>query len=137
MNNNTYLKAFIAGSAFPTILSPMLYLGIPTILFPQVEFSYFEHILTIAILIGLLNVLFTKIKHTLPFGPKGRYLFFGALHGFVFTMFGNFYSHIPTELYLLERPIAFLTIPIATVLYACIWRYIIRNVNIMLSIENE
>lgn len=134
MNNNKYIKAFIAGSAFPVIISPMLYLGIPFSLHPEVGFNYFSHMLVIPILVGLLNMLFIKVKHLLPSGTS-KYWMWGAGHGFVFSLLGNFYSNIPTDLFMLERPVAFITILIATILYACIWRFIIRNINVMMNID--
>ena len=134
MNQNKYVKAFVAGSAFPVILSPMLYLGIPSILYPVASFNYFEHLLIIPVLVGMLNVLFVGVKQHLPSGVT-RYWLWGAGHGFVFTLLGNFSSNIPTELFMLERPLAFVTIPIATILYALIWRYIIRNINVMMGID--
>ncbi len=135
MTQNKYLKAFVAGSAFPVILSPMLYLGIPTVLYPEVQFNYFSHLLFIPFFVGLLNVLFIRYRHHLPFTRLKQYWIWGALHGFVFSLLGNFNSNIPTELFMLERPLAFITILAATILYAFIWRFIIRNINVMMQLD--
>jgi len=132
---NKYIKAFVAGSAFPVILSPMLYLGIPVLIYPDSGFNYVGTIITIALIVGSLNMFFILIRDMLPYSNKLGYLFFGAAHGFILSLFGNFFSSIPTELYMLVGPEQYLTIPAATILYALIWRYIIRNLNIMLGIE--
>ena len=135
INQNKHAKAFVAGSAFPVILAPMLYLGIPSTLHPAADFNFFSHILIIPILVGLLNMFFLTFRHTLPVTGRSAYWLWGALHGLAFTLLGNFSSDIPTELFMLERPLAFITIPIAAILYACIWRFIIYNINVMMNID--
>lgn len=130
-----YLRAFVAGSSFLVVVWPFLYLGIPSILNPASGFSFEVAALVIPTFVGLLNILFVRIKGLLPFGPRGNYWVFGATHGLVFSLMGNFFSDIPKGLYTLEGNVSFLTIPIAVVLYAIIWRYVIRSLNRMVGVD--
>ena len=134
MIHNISIRAFIAGSAFPVIIFPMLYLGIPSVLYPDADFNFFTHILSIPILVGLINIMFVNLKQYLPSGTT-KYWLWGAGHGLVFTLIGNFSSEIPTELFMLDRPLAFITIPLAMILYSLIWRYVIRGINTMMDID--
>lgn len=130
-----YIRAFIAGSAFPVVVWPFIYIGIPSIYNPGSELVFESIALTLPIVIGILNILFIAIRNRLPFGSRGNYWFFGTLHGLSFSLYGNFISSIPQDLYLLNGIIQYVTIPAAILAYGLIWRYIIRNLNIMLEIE--
>lgn len=64
--NNLYLRAFIAGSSFPAVIIPLLYMGIATTLTPEAGFHYFYEVVSILTLFGLLNILFIFIKNHIP-----------------------------------------------------------------------
>jgi len=130
-----YIRAFIAGSSFVVVVWPFIYIGIPSLYNPGAGITFELIALTLPLVVGLLNILFISIRNLLPFGVRGNYWFFGILHGLVFSLYGNFVSYIPQNLYLLDGPIQYITIPAAILAYGLIWRYIIRNLNIMLGIE--
>jgi len=130
-----YVTAFVAGSSFPATIIPLLYMWIATTLTPEAGFHYFYEVLSICILFGLLNVLFIHMRASLPFSEIWKYWFFGWCHGLFFTLMGNFWLHVPEKLFHLSGPTQYLTIPVAIGLYACIWRYLLRPVNIMVGLQ--
>ncbi len=130
-----YLRAFIAGSAFPVVMWPFLYIGIPSYLNPGAGFTFELTAIFLPIILGSFNVLFVAVRKRLPFSAKGNYLLFGALYGLTFSLIGNFSIDIPRDLYLLTGFVQYLTIPFAIVAYALIWRYIIRRLNKLVGVE--
>jgi len=130
-----YIRAFIAGSAFPVMLWPFLYLGIPSIYNPKADFVFELIPITLPLIVGVLNMLFISIQRWLPFNERGNYWFFGALHGLFFSLYGNFISFIPQDLYRLDGIVQYITIPLAILAYSLIWRFIIRNLNRMLQLS--
>ncbi len=133
--NNLYLRAFIAGSSFPAVIIPLLYMGIATTLTPEAGFHYFYEVVSILTLFGLLNILFIFIKNHIPAEWMNKYWIFGWCHGLFFTILWNFWLYVPEKLFHLSGPSQYLTIPIAIMLYACIWRYLLRPVNIMMRVD--
>jgi len=132
---NIYVKAFLAGSSFLATFIPLLYMGIATKLSPEAGFDYFTEVFSIIILFWLLNILFISIKHLLPFSSIWKYWAFGAFHGMFFSFLGNFWLNVPEELFHLSGWYQYLTIPGAMILYACIWRYGMRTMNLMVWID--
>jgi len=125
-----YLRAFIAGSAFPVLIWPFLYLGIPFTLNPQSGFQMGLTAIFLPFVYGFTNILTIFLQKRWP--PKNlnsRMLTIGALLGLVLSLLGNFMSNIPTNLFLLQSSIRYITIPLAILMYALIWRYIVKNLN--------
>jgi len=137
MNQNKYIKAFVAGSAFPIIVIPYVYIGVPLRYTPTAEIDYFADVMLVPILIGLLNVIFIKTRHFLKTSNKTKYWIFGAFNGLFFSSIGTLLTNIPTDLFRLPEDIRFVVIPFAMTLYALMWRYILRNINIMMNIEQK
>ena len=131
---NRLVRAFVAGSAFPVVVWPFLYLGIPSLYNPA-GINFVSVAIALPIIVGVLNIIFISIKSWIPFRDQGKYWLYGSLHGLVFSLHGNFVAFIPRDLYLLEGPIQYLTIPAAILAYSLIWRYIIRRLNITLGIH--
>jgi len=132
---NIYAKAFIAGSSFLATAIPLLYMGIATKLSPEAGFDYFTEVFSIIILFGLLNILFISIRHLLPFWSVWKYWAFGIFHGLFFSFLGNFWLNVPERLFHLSEWTQYLTIPVAMILYALIWRYGVRTMNILVWID--
>ncbi len=121
--------AFVVGSSFPVVLWPFLYHGLPFLYNGLSESGFLGTALGFPIVMGLLNVLFLAIQRGLPFSENMNYWLYGAVQGFLFSLYGNFVLHLPTEHFLFEGTVQYITIPFATIVYALIWRYIIRNLN--------
>lgn len=124
-----YLRAFVAGSSFLAILIPLTYMGIAVRMNPDAGFDYFSEVFSIAILFGLLNMLFVKIRDKLPFEWIKVYWFFGALHWLFFSLLWNFWLNVPEKLFMLSWWVQYLTIPVAMILYSLIWRFIMSKMN--------
>ena len=132
-----YIRAFIAGSAFPVVVWPFLYLGMPSFYNPTADFNFESAAITLPIIVGTLNIVFVSIRRWLPFGGRGNYWFFGALHGLAFALYGNFVAHIPQDLFQLQGTIQYVTIPLAVLAYSLIWRFIIRRLNLALQLDTD
>jgi len=132
-----YIRAFIAGSAFPVVVWPFLYLGIPSFYNPSADFNFESAAITLPIMVGILNIVFVSIRRWLPFGKRGNYWFFGALHGLALSLYGNFVAFIPRDLFQLEGAIQHITIPLAVLAYSLIWRFIIRRLNLTLQLDTD
>jgi len=135
--NSLYFRAFVAGSSFPVTIIPLVYMGIATTITPEAGFHYFYEVLSICILFGLLNIFFCSIRDNLPFLDTEKYWFFGWCHGLFFTILWNFWLHVPEKLFHLSGWIQYLTIPVAIILYAGIWRFLVRPVNKIVWLEEK
>lgn len=131
-----YIRAFIAGSSFPAIIWPFLYLGISFTFSPTADFPIGLIPLTIPILYGLVNILYFWIGKRCPIKDVNqRLLSTGALFGLGLSLYGNFVSNIPQELFKLTGAMQYITIPIAIIAYALIWRYIIKYINKLVGLK--
>lgn len=129
------VKAFIAGSAFPVLIWPFLYMGIPALIYSQdvIRLETLPFILPFGY--GFANILFVGFEKLLPIkSEKARLYLGGALIGLVFSLIGNFVGNIPEELFRLEGTAQYLTIPTAMILYAFVWRFITGHINKMMRI---
>jgi hypothetical protein len=68
------LKAFIAGSSFPVVLIPFLYLGISISMQPEAGFNFLNEALFIPTFFGVINILFIKFKNHIPGTRSQQYL---------------------------------------------------------------
>jgi hypothetical protein len=136
MNQNKYIRAFVAGSAFPIIVIPYTYIGLPLLLKPDSDITYQFDVWLVPILIGLLNVIFIRYKNSWALSSVQKYWLFGAINGLFFSLLGTLLTNIPTDLFGLSDTTKFTMIPVAMILYGLIWRYIVRNINIMMNIES-
>ncbi len=134
---NSSLKAFIIGSSFPAIIWPFLYLGIASYLNPESSFEYSLVPITLPFVFGFMNVLQLKfVPHYKNLSINARYWLIGLLYGLGLSLYGNFEAQIPVELFQLpDTPIQYIVIPVAMALYAFVWRFIIKNLNHLFSVE--
>lgn len=133
----TYIKLFISGSSFPAVIWPFLYLGIAAFLNPNESFRFELIPATLPFLFGLINIMRHLLRDYLfPKNIKLHYWTIGLLYGFVLSLFANLYGNIPLDLFLLpDTAVQYLTIPFAIILYALVWRYIIKNINELFGIK--
>jgi hypothetical protein len=130
------IKAFIAGSAFPVVIWPFLYLGISFHLYPQSEFNIGLMPATLPFIYGIANMVSYKINKTYPTkNINKRMLVTGGVIGLLLTSYGNFVAHLPTKLFHLSGAMQYLTMPFAIILYALVWRYIVLNLNRLIGLK--
>lgn len=135
-SKNKALKAFIIGSSFPVIIWPFLYLGIASFLNPATSFDFEIAALTLPIVFGFLNLVQLRFQKLSWLSKNNRYWSVGILYGLVLSLYGTFVSQLPRELFLLpDSPIQYITIPLAILAYALIWRYIVQNINSLFNVE--
>lgn len=133
----TYLKLFIAGSAFPVVIWPFLYLGIASYNNPAAAFQFDLVPAVLPFLFGFTNMLRHAIRdYIFPKNLTLHYWTVGALYGLGLSLYGNFRKDIPVDLFgLPDTSIQYIIIPIAMLLYALVWRFIVKNINQLFSIE--
>jgi len=133
-----YTKAFVAGSAFPVMVWPFLYLGLSSRFNPNTSFIFATTPLILPVLVGLLNIFYILIEKRIPLrDTNNKFWLFGALHGLGLSLYGNFVSNIPVDLFALSGPIQYITIPLAIIAYGLIWRYAIQNLNRMVGLAQR
>jgi len=134
----TYLRAFFVGSSFPVLIWPFLYLGLSFTFNPTAPFAMGIVPITLPIVLGIANMIyvFTEEKWSSDFGNK-RLWIFGAVYGLLLSLYANFVSNLPRDLFLLTGPVQYLTIPFAIVVYSLIWRFIIKYLNKVVGISSS
>lgn len=130
-----YLKMFIAGLAFPSTLLPFLLLAAWNAGNTQMFTVPFLHFIPIAW--GIWNVLyfvvFTKI---LPWNRTIKLLVTGAALGLLIALYGVFVADIP-HLMGVVKPLAYLPLIVAPIIYALFWLFIVNPLNHLLGIDER
>jgi len=133
-----YIKAFIAGLAFPASLLPIVYailyvsghravINVPLQFFP----------LFLPLVFGVWNILYFAMGKCCP--VKGRYLRLwvtGAILGFLVALLGVFVIGLPTLLFGFTGALRYLPLVIVPILYGVIWRYIVGNLNELVDLKD-
>lgn len=127
-----YLRAFIAGLVLPSILIPII-LCIASHLGHK-EVLLIPAIHTIPIAWGIWNILYFAVgQKALPFELNTRLLITGAVLGLLIAIAGIFILHIPTALGLVT-PWTYLPLIVGPILYALLWRYVVKPLNVLLGL---
>lgn len=127
-----YIKMFIAGLTFPSVLLPCMLLMAWAFGKTQIFTIPFLHF--IPVIWGIWNILyFTCFLKVLPQNSTVRLLITGAVLGFLIAAYGVFVVNIPK---LMGLPVSFTYLPLifAPVLYAIFWLFIVRPLNRLLGI---
>ena len=132
---NKYVRAFVAGSAFPVMLAVvtvyftgMLILGFGEGM-DKAEFIRFP------IILGVVNMLHVFLLQKWP--PKDvnkRLWLIGIVLGIALVLPANFISNSPERLFGVPSP-QILTIIAAPIVYGAIFRYIVKYLNRMVGIK--
>jgi hypothetical protein len=130
-----YIKMFIAGMTFPSILLPCLFFLSWILGKMQIFMIPFLHF--IPLLWGVWNVLyFTFFSKVFPGNSTFRMLLTGGILGFLVAAYAVFGLHIPT---LLGVPLNLIYLPLVVVpvLYAILWPLIVKPLNRLLGIYED
>lgn len=128
-----WLKAFIAGLVVPSIILPIViflasYLGKTQIL--TIPFLHF-----IPVIWGLWNIFyFAYLKNILPIDQDTRLYITGGILGFLVAIYAVFGLDIPHHMGL--DSIRYLPILIGPVLYAVLWRFLVKDLNHILYLKD-
>lgn len=128
-----YVRIFIAGMAFPSILLPFLFFLAWVFGKTQIFSIPFLHF--IPLIWGIWNILyFTYFLKKFPQNPTVRLLITGGILGFLIAIYGVFVLNIPT---LMGFPKSFTYLPLIVVpiLYAVFWLFIVQPLNRMLGVN--
>lgn len=129
-----WLKAFIAGIVVPSIILPILVLILNYLGKTQVLTHPFLHF--IPVIWGLWNIFyFLYLKNVLPENQDTRLLITGAILGFLITFYGIFWLNIP-QLIGLPDQIRYLPLIVGPLLYAVLWRYLVKDLNNILYLKD-
>lgn len=120
------VRAFISGIALPSVLIPIFFYFSVHINKEMLEIP-FIHI--IPILWGFWNVLYFAIfKSFFPGDEDLKIIISGALLGFIIAIILIFWYHVPERLGLSGNTIYF-PLLVAPILYAIIWRLVVKPLN--------
>lgn len=128
-----HLRAFIAGIALPSVLVPFfLYLAI-YLGKPQVLDVPFLHVLPLVW--GIWNILyFAFFRNFIPASVDVRLLVTGAVLGLLVAFCGIFWLHVP-DLLGLAGSYRYIPLIVGPVVYAVLWRYIVKPLNVLVGLE--
>ena len=133
-----YVKAFIAGLAFPATVFPILYSGVylggqgevrtvPVQFFP----------LFIPLVFGLWNDLYFLIGKRCPVRDRNVRLWaHGGILGFLAAVFGVFVIGIPALLFNVTGGIQYLPLVVVPIVYGLIWRYVVKYLNDLVGLDD-
>lgn len=129
-----FLKAFIAGLVVPAVILPLqLFLSYT---FGDASLLSQPVLLLLPIAWGLWNVLyFSVFKFILPFGVNEKLILTGFLLGLLLAIYGVFVLDLP-RLVGIPSYLHFLPLIVAPILYALIWRYVVKFLNEVVGLEN-
>ncbi len=136
MNNKKLVKAFIAGMVLPAFLLPILY----TLLYFNVRNVVTQHALQfipmfLPLAWGLANTLFIHLhKDTSTRGMNTGLIVTGVCLGFLVAVFGVFIAHVPTMLLGKGTHLQYLPLLVVPVLYALLFRYVVKWLNKLLAV---
>ena len=140
---NKYIKAFIAGSAYPLILSIyFLYLSAYYFLKPfgppDASFAFgLSHLLLTPIWIGLANMFFIYLLEKKPTKNVNlRLMLFGAAFGFILSLLSVFIFDVPASLFGITNNLRYAPLIIAPIGHGIIWRFVIKHLNITLGLKS-
>jgi len=138
MTLKKFIKAFIAGMAFPAVFLPLAYTCLFFIEHTALRMHSLQFIpMYIPIVFGITNVLFMHISEGLPTKHANKALWaMGGGLGFVVAVLGVFFIQVPTLVFgtLMSNDLAYLPLIILPIVYGAIFRYIIKWLNKLLAV---
>ncbi len=104
MESNRDLKAFVVGSSFAIFILPVLsYYLFAISKNPDTAFTFLEVPTALALILGLLNILFFYIQEVVPVkSTTGKYAFTGFVYGIILATVGIFIVDVPGELFMIS-----------------------------------
>lgn len=136
MTNKKFIKAFVAGLAFPAFFLPLVY----TVLFivnPRVAHEPVQFIpMYIPLLFGLANALYIRMSDGGPAKNVNVGLWTtGAFLGFFVAVIGVFVLRVPTLIFgTAVTNIQFVPLIAIPLIYGVIFRYIVKWLNKTLAV---
>jgi hypothetical protein len=132
MKAKTFLKAFLAGMAFPAVFMPIAY----TIIYVLEPHAIMRmHTLQfvpmyIPLLWGFTNVLYAKMSDGISTKKADVSLWFtGACLGFVVAVLGVFVLQVPALVLGLSRGYEYLPLVLLPFIYGVIFRFVVKYLN--------
>lgn len=134
-----YLKAYLAGIAFPATLLPIMYLSLffgghsamragDLILMP----------LLLPMLFGLWNGVYFMVLKSCPLKKEGSRLWaHGMILGLLVALIGVFIIGVPKILFGFTGILQYLPLIILPIIYGLIWRYVIAYLNQIVGLKNS
>lgn len=127
------IKAWIAGSALPSLVLPFVLCLALRLDRPQVLNIPFLHF--IPLIWGVWNILyFLILKKILPGDANTRLLLAGALLGLFIAAYAIFDLNIPSLLGIPEA-LRYVPLVLAPIVYAILWRFIVKPLNELVGLS--
>jgi len=129
-----HLRAFVAAITVPSVILPILLCialaaGKPDIL--TVPFLHF-----IPVIWGIWNIIyFSYLRDVLPKDQQVRLFITGGILGLLVAIYGVFFTPLPTVMGFSES-IKYFPLIVAPILYAILWRYLVKPLNDLLGLQD-
>lgn len=136
MTGKKFVKAFIAGMALPAAVLPIAY----TLLYLNFRSPLTAHALQfipmfLPLVWGLANAIYVKLQEdSSPKKANGALIVTGACLGFLVAVFAIFIVHAPTMMLGRSSGLQYLPLIIVPVIYAVLWRYVVKWINKLLGV---
>jgi len=132
-----YIKAFIAGLAFPAAFYSIVYtIALLSGFSPFLTYPLQLIPLWIPWVFGLWNVLHVMFEKQLPKNQKNRYWMLGISLGLLVASFGIVVVKLPVILFGLRGMYQLFPLIVVPIAYGLIWRYIVTYLNKILGVKN-
>jgi len=133
-----YLKAFIAGLAFPATLLPFIYLILYSAGHQAIHTQPLQFIpLFIPLVFGLWNVGYFLVGNKCSIQQRNPRLWVtGISLGLLVGLVGIFMLHLPKLLFGFTGVLFYLPIIIVPIIYGIIWRYIVHSLNTVVGLKS-
>lgn len=128
------IKAFVSGVAVPSILLPFILCGALMFGEPQVLTVPFLHFLPL--IWGVWNILYILFfKRLFPGDANTRLQVAGGVLGLLVAIYAIFHLDLP---HVLGFPgwLRYAPLILAPILYAIVWRYLVKPLNTLLGLQN-
>lgn len=128
-----YVKAFAAGITVPSIILPVVLYIASTTGHSQILNVLFLHL--IPLIWGVWNILHVTFFHELLKKDMNiEWLVSGAVLGLLVATIGVFWIHVPS-LTGIPESLTYLPLVAAPIVYAILWRFVVKPLNELLGVE--
>lgn len=132
-----YVRAFLAGMAFPAAILPVVYSILYLSGHQEVRTLPLQFMpLLLPLVFGAWNILYFVVAERFPVRNSIRCLWAaGALLGFLVALVGVFVIGLPGILLGLTGPMQYLPLVVIPVFYGLIWRFVVGSLDRLVGLE--
>ena len=131
-----YVKAFIAGMAFPALFLPLAFTALFCLNHHVQHHALFFAPMYLPLVFGIANMLYIKMIEGMPAKNANSALWtVGIFLGFIVALLGVFVIHVPTIVFgSTNSDVIYAPLIVLPLIYGIVFRYIVKWLNKLLSV---